>query len=415
MSDEDLPKNPPQLAVAHAEQGAQAALKSRRHVSLAGIQVAEAMLGIHPFTVNHVEAMAHHSYNPTSTNGLLMGGVEGRQWARASLIAAAAPKTAATAPVPKLDLAAMSRKLNDADRLFREKLESVLSQAMRTATRRAYRKAGARIASARRVNAADRERLNREFRRGRITDAIMAATGTTPDELLDDSFVDASDQVKILFRERQARKRKALVVALATVGLTTAILDDHYDDFDEQREATMTSYVIGAMFNEARSRFDAGAPFSATPLGEIPRDTDIPTLIVNSIIRLADGANLDSEGQVVPADQGTGDATAVLTDYTDDLVTTVMRQFVPGSTTTYTWVVGDPARPFEPHQDLDGQQATNETYFIVFAKDPSDWPYGNTYWLVQDHDGCQCTLETEWHEGQADEFDEDEPDFGDES
>lgn len=383
----DVPRTPPPLVVAHAEQGARAAVASKVNVSAAGVLVAEALLGMRPFTVEHVVAMERHPYDFDSTNGLLFGGAEGKEWARAAIVAAAAPT---------VDLKALSAELNEADRLFREKVAAVLSQAMRTAARRAYKKAGARIASGRRCSATVRDQLNRDWRAGRITEAMLAATGTTPDELLDESFDDAAAQTKILYQERQARKRAALLAALAVLGLTAADLDAQWGHVQEVREATIGSYLVTALFNEARSRFDAGTPFDKSQPGEIPRDTEVPSRIVTETTRIADGAILDPDNGVVPADQGTGDATAVLTDYTDDLVTQVMDQFAPGATTTYVWQVGDPARPFEPHQNLAGLDATNETYFIVFAKDPGEWPEGNTYWLPGDHVGCQCWLDTDY-------------------
>lgn len=399
---EEVPRTPPPLAVAHAEQGAKAALSSKVNISSAGVLVAEAMLGIRPFTVNHVAAMARHNYDYDSTNGLLLGGAEGQEWARAALTLAA---RAAASAAPTVDLADLSAKLNEADRLFREKLEAVLSQAMKAAARRAYKKAGARLANPRRCNAADREKYNREWRDGRITAAMLAATGTTADELLDESFDDAADQCKILYQERQDRKRKALLLALGLLGLGAASLDDQWSHVEDARASSIAAYLVTALFNEARARFDAGTPFSTKGPGEIPRDIDVPTRIVADVELIADGATLDPNSSVVPADQGTGDASAVLTDYTDDLVQQIMEQFVPGLTTTYEWNVGDPARPFEPHQNLAGEEATNETYFVVFAKDPADFPEGNTYWLPGDHLGCQCWLSTVYGQGDASDLD----------
>lgn len=358
------------------------------------MQVAEAILTGH-VTLRHVRAMARHDYPTDSTNGLLFGGQRGRDWARRSLVAAADEEIAqqAAAKPAGPDLAELARKLNEADQIFRDKVAAVLSQSIRTATRRAYRKAGARLSDARRCNATKRAELQPDWRRGRITRTFLAATSTTPDELLDESFDDASDQCQQLYRERQARRRAALLAAFGFLGLTASELDSAWGAAEDQRASALGAFIVSAMFSEAQARFEAGSSAPTSTQGERGFDKDVPTRIVADVVQIADGAPVDPAGVVSAEEPVDSNAAPVIYDYTDDLARQVIDQMAPEAVTTYVWAVGAPERPFEPHQELAGLEATNETYFVVFAKDPGDFPVGNTYWLPSDHDGCQCWLE----------------------
>jgi hypothetical protein len=56
----------------------------------------------------------------------------------------------------------------------------------------------------------------------------------------------------------------------------------------------------------------------------------------------------------------------------------------------FTWAVGGPTQPFEPHQDLDGAHIENANDDQL-AWDPGDFPYVSVLW-PGDHTGCQCVL-----------------------
>lgn len=58
----------------------------------------------------------------------------------------------------------------------------------------------------------------------------------------------------------------------------------------------------------------------------------------------------------------------------------------------YRWGIGSPSRPFDPHQNLDGEEYDDETRFATLAADMNDWPFVATY-SAGDHDGCQCDEE----------------------
>jgi hypothetical protein len=216
-------------------------------------------------------------------------------------------------------------------------------------------------------------------------------------ELLAGRFDDAADQIGLLYDRRQAAHRKALLAAFPD-DLDEDSLDTQMSTQEDNRRAVIAAFVGAALFAEAARRLEAGPGVSLLDArGEAPIDAFTPSSVIGDLVRVANGAPMDHAGEVAPP--GTSlDGRVPTWDYTDDLTDQIIRQVQPNVTVTYTWTCGDPDRPFQPHQDLDGMEATNETFWTVFAKDPDDWPEGEA-WLPGDHDGCQCDLAAEYGEG----------------
>lgn len=64
--------------------------------------------------------------------------------------------------------------------------------------------------------------------------------------------------------------------------------------------------------------------------------------------------------------------------------------------TQYTWVVGDPMRPFEPHQELAGTTWYSwEEFDALDVSSEDSWLPGTVY-FPGDHDGCQCSYEIDF-------------------
>lgn len=399
MTDQEL--TPPPGAIDAAERAATLGQGSTEPLSLAGIEVYEALTGARPLTHQHVAAMAAHPYPVDSLCGLLFGGVDGRRWALAV--------TAAAEPAPEVvlpDLAALSAKLTSIDRRFRDRVEQVLAQAMRTALRRADVKVKVRSRSRVVTAAALAPHLDAMAARA-YPPALLASLRTTHDELLHDSFTDAADQVTLLFGRRQRDRRAALARYL---DVDRDELDREWSQEEERRGAAIGTFVLGAMFAEAAARLSQPRDEPVFDRrGAQPVDPFVSPRITGDVARLADGATLapPAPGQEVPAaitppSPGTAGGTggtdqAPLFDYTDHLLTDLIAERTPAAVqVVYTWTVGDPAVPFEPHQELAGMTATDDTYWTVFAKDPSEFPEGEMAWFPQDHPGCQCDLSVEY-------------------
>lgn len=378
----------PEEAVTAARRGAELARANPVGLSMAGIEVAEALLGMREIARPHILAMARHSYDPDSTSGLLLGGEAGRRWAQQSLLAAAANPD-------RPDLTELSRRLGEVDRSFRERVAVVLGQAMRQAMRRATRKAEVR---GRKASAAKLAAVGADWRQRKLTPAVLAAIATTEDELLDDSFEDAADQVESLFRERQARRRRVLLAGLAAWGLTRERIDTLWSASEDQRAANISAYLSSALFSEARARLANRPAVEAlfAPQGEVPFDPTIPTGIVTDTVRLANGAS-PGPGAQVP-DPITDDGAAAF-DVTDASLEGLIAEVLPGVAVSYMWVVGEPSRPFEPHQDLAGVEFDDASMAEVLGKSADEWPYGLDIWRPGDHIGCQCSWEAIWSEG----------------
>ena len=80
----------------------------------------------------------------------------------------------------------------------------------------------------------------------------------------------------------------------------------------------------------------------------------------------------------------------------DNVMKDALTDSVGSYATLYTWAVGDPQRPFEPHQNLDGLQWTSWQEYDTLAVDDADsWLPGSVY-FPGDHDGCQCSYDIQF-------------------
>lgn len=397
---------PPPTAIDAAERASALGRGSTDALSLAGIEVHEALTGARELTSEHVAAMASHPYDPDSLNGLLFGGESGARWARTVVAAVDDP----------VDLDALSAELARVDLQFKDRVEQVLAQAMRTALRRADVKVKVRSRS-RVVTAAALAPHMDAIAQQCYPPQLLASLRTTPDELLHESFTDAADQVGLLFLQRQDARRRALERQLDVEAEQLAM---EQEQEDERRRGAIAAFVAGAMYLEAVARLSQprNAPvFDAR--GEQPVDPYVSPRITADVVKVGNGSTLAPPAEataaptvVTPPAPGTSapvppPATAPATpvvprspvgaesrlfDYTDDVVTDIVRQFVPKMVVEYEWTVGGPINPFRPHHRLAGRTATEQTFWTVFAKDPSDFPEGEEAWFPQDHAGCQCDL-----------------------
>lgn len=401
---------PPPEAIDAAARAAILGEGSTEPLSVAGVTVFQALTGERPLEDSHVAAMARHTYDPESLCGLLFGGTAGRTWARSVVAAAGAPT----------DLKGLSRRLANIDARFRDRVEQVLAQAMRLALRRADVKV--KVRSRRRVvTAAAIAPFAHDLEVRRYPPAMLAAINTTTDELMQESFDDAGEQIVVLFAVRQAARRAELAGAY---GLEESDLEARWSQEEQRRGEAIAAFIVGAMFAEAVARLGQARDAAVfDPRGEVPVDPYVSPRITADTVRLADGATLapPDPGEVAPrainppatnvepsapAARSGGDAPARrpsaqgrparLYDYSDDLIDQVVGQMNRGAQTVYTWRTGQPANKFHPHHRLEGMTATDDTFWTVFAKNPSDFPEGNEAWFPQDHAGCRCSLETEW-------------------
>jgi hypothetical protein len=93
---------------------------------------------------------------------------------------------------------------------------------------------------------------------------------------------------------------------------------------------------------------------------------------------------------------------------TGDAVTDMLNAAPDVEAVSYEWVHGPTLRPFEPHEDLDGESFASFTDDVL--ANPDDWPE-NDFFFPGDHDGCSCDFNTVW--GPADTGDDTGEEGGD--
>lgn len=234
-----------------------------------------------------------------------------------------------------------------------------------------------------------------------MTDPVLAAINVRADELLDRSFeaygTDALDWVKSANRDR----RKAIA---RSWDIDERDLDDHNGD---HRAELAVALLVGLLLGRAR-----GALAHTIP-GKEPT-VSVPFQVVRTAMRVREGAQPTSDAKgvhiVAPKQSETEglmrqaaeratplpdlEALAAGVDVPVDL-----EGVVPTLVQHFEWVhgyFGEPASPFEPHLMLDGAEYTEETRDFVLAKDPNEWPEGNSIWSVDDHDSCTCYEIVTW-------------------
>ena len=396
--------------LANVQQGVGLARVNPIGLSLAGVEVAEAILGHRQLENRHVLAMSRHTYSATSPSGLLLGGTEGQEWARAAMVRHV--EQARLAALSRTDLSALTKKLAKIDARFRNKVEGVLGHAMRAAQSKALRKAGVR---ARKASDAKMAAVQADWKAQRLTPAVLAAIATTDEELLDESFSDAADEIGDLYDARQLSMRQALAQALAVANAEGGDPNEIFDELtsrwqitEQQRRDLLVWFTTTAMFGEARARLQSGVTGDDLydDEGEVPFDTSVPSTVVSSILKIANGAAVTAAGVVLV---GAALGANPLDAFADDLVEGAIDDYLPPpedqpvdqSGRTWEWTTGDPKRPFEPHQELDGLVFTDDDIADVLGKDPEEFPYGNTTWFPSDHVGCECSVQRVWGDNTA--------------
>lgn len=283
------------------------------------------------------------------------------------------PVTAALARVESDRLAGLSRTLNQTDQRLRVKLHAAaqvaLAEAVRAATVKLNQKAR---------NNAQRAALNAAD--GRYPPALVAALGVTEQELLDKRFDELALAAEGWIVTAELRKLRATARALGVEP------DDQWEDEIDRRAHTAAGFLAAGVALLARARL--AGDIAGDALGE--QAGPVPFSLVRSTWALgATNATAPLRAETGPGpvpttpiprvEPGTTLAGQLLTDTN---VPVIVRS---------TWVHGDPARTFEPHQALDGVTWV-DTQPDELAADPAAFPYVDVY-QPGDHDGCTCTIE----------------------
>lgn len=297
------------------------------------------------------------------------------------------PAKTATLRLPEIAAARLDRfgSLSRSLNTERARLRGELAAALGTAMREALRRAGVKVATkAQRKAASVQTAVRQASTSGVYPSALVATVGVETEELFHDAFTTATATAVGLVAASQARRRKMLADALK--------LDDEPDwtEPEEERRNILAGWLPLALTALAVTRLNGVESTS----GEVPADPTIPWQVITGATRVMDGAQV-RDGQVQPPERPVEGRTP--DGWADPLVVDVMAS--QGAGPLYEWTVGEPDRPFLPHQDLAGLRFDDESMFDLLAKDPSDFPEGPAMWQPGDHDGCQCSTEVIWAPG----------------
>lgn len=264
-------------------------------------------------------------------------------------------------------------------------LDRLLTQAD-AAMLRALDKAGAKLRTkAIKASGAHAEAIravpNREVAAALGPRVVTASLEFNTEDLLDGSFDEFLDR----YQAQTARAQAATLADLAALGLDDEACDELAAAQDEHRRAGGVLLLAGLMALATKRLFDPTP--AAPPLGEVDTALSVPIGVVREALTTAGGSSSGLTPGGTRLDRDTGMVTVGTTDgplVVDALGTLGIDR------TGWTWEVGEPERPFEPHQALAGQEFGMDPAWDderLFNAEP--WP-ADDYYYPGDHDGCQC-------------------------
>lgn len=279
-----------------------------------------------------------------------------------------------TAAVSRSRMLRLSKRLAEIDKRLGDRLYAGAVTAMRDALRRAGVKAQVRAKNRGKTAALDKRKL---------TPAVLLAIRVSPDELLDRAF--ASYQTDAEQWIRDANMKRARAVA-DTFDVDPADLEED-PPADHRATAAAAALALGLL---ARAR----SALTDSALAPEPLTVPVPFVDIRAAMRLRDGWQ-----QVQTITQGPNrtpgpDAGVTMVPPGSDAIDELLGRVAPTSNFVrgFEWVhgyFGEPKTPFWGHEQVDGEQYTDETRDEVLAADPSEWPYVAVY-SVDDHSDCTC-------------------------
>lgn len=270
----------------------------------------------------------------------------------------AAARNPAGDPTP---LHTLARKATKA----RQRLATRVQAAAQVALRDALRRAGVKVVqkASRRSQAA---KAAVAACGGRWTPAVLAAAGVTEQDLLRQAFDALGEKYEQWVIDAATEQLRAVADVL---GLDTEAVLARMEH-RMQDVARAASARLNEDLTQWAYRLLAEPEPSFGDVGEIPVDTTLPPSILQPSLALADGRNAEAP-------------------YGDGLLLEAWVTYDPQAPVEMiTWVHGDPARPFEPHEALDGTTALWADYADVMNNDAS-FPRDSIY-FPGDHLGCTC-------------------------
>lgn len=299
-----------------------------------------------------------------------------------------APITAAIRSPLHARLAKMSAKVNATDRRSMTRLHSAATVALREA----MRQAGVKLTTRARTKTA-REQAVIASAEGRMTTAVLAAYGVTEDELFSKRFDTLGAYATGILTTAERAKVRA---AAQAVGIDPDSAEKEYADEIDRRATAAAGLLVASLGMLARSAL-AGNPITVeTTRGEF--SGPVPFSVVRQAFDVATrGTPTPGLDQAGPGPDQLDELATALRDVGQTLVDDLLGQAGVSTAITSTWVHGDPDRPFAPHEELDGVswESGGDYPDALYVDERGAWLDREMY-EPGDHDGCTCTIETDW-------------------
>lgn len=290
----------------------------------------------------------------------------------------ATPNEVAASAAKKKDTNQLGQRLAKIDRDLMNKLLIAADMAMT----RALEKAGARLRAKAKKNAAILAAVTN------VDNVYLAShLGPTIVASLDDENTLLNGSFDSLHAKFLAWVKKAQYEALKELGIEYS--DGEMETIDARmtsnREAGWTTLKTGLVAVAALRLYD---PSPTAPLyGEFDPELSVQPSIIREAM------------QVIGEHTGLNEPVGGVA--TGDFIGEQLRNN-GYEIASYTWTVGDPTRPFEPHQELDGNDFAGIQDPELSINESDSW-LGVSFYEPGDHDGCQCSLEPNWVGGNAPE------------
>jgi hypothetical protein len=280
-------------------------------------------------------------------------------------------------------LSRLSDRVNRIDRTTVTRIHAAANLALEEALRNAQVKLTVRgnrnAKTAAAMSAAD----------GRVTPALLAAVGVTEQELLDRRFDVFGTTALALLTAAEIRKLRAAALAL---NLDADELEDEYAAEIDRRAALAAGFLVAGLSVLARAALSGHTIVPEDQQGEFAGPVPF------GLVRQAWAVS--ARGATPPLIDESGPGPAPVDDIAERAVNagrSLTEQIIVGElgdlVLVKTWRHGEPLRPFDPHDRLDGRSWIDADHGGILDADPSEWPYVDEY-EPGDHDGCTCWLDS---------------------
>lgn len=205
---------------------------------------------------------------------------------------------------------------------------------------------------------------------------VAAGFGFNVATALETSF----DNLSMRFDREVGQAQQTLRRQMADYDDENVIDEEAFAARQSENRRDGLAFVVAALTAITSQRLVDPSP-QAPPLGEHSTDLLVPPGVMRSALAIAGGHDQAAAGEFGELGGPTGGV------FTGETALDVFRDLGIGPS-GYEWMVGDPSRPFPPHEELEGVEFASFDDEALLA-DTGEFPYVDHY-FPGDHEFCQC-------------------------